>query len=128
MSQEPNGELRKQSRLQTIVSAALLFVPLFGFIWGQSIEIKSNTDAIRIISTQSQQSLDERKQLQKQTEDLKALMALINERIIAIEEKLKEVDTQFDAIEQRSNNIRNEQVRWLSEDSRTRSVSSGSVF
>lgn len=147
--QEPNGELRKQSRVQTVVAIVVAVLPLLGFIWNQSYEIRANADGLKVISgqisryevvkeseekrleeyrerlfklenetqdirSQNQQSIDERRQLQKLSEDNKNAIGDIREKLVSVDEGLKEVETQFDAIEQASNTRRDETFRWLS--------------
>lgn len=114
VSQEPNGELRKHSRLQTYLSMGLLFIPLCGFVWNQSIELRSTSDAVKDLNLKISQVEQFSHSYQKQSEDNKNTISSLRERFVSVEENLKEIETQFDAIEQASNSRRDETFRWLS--------------
>lgn len=123
-SPEPNGELRKQSKTQTILSiitgvASIIVLPLMGLVWNQAMELRVNSDAIKSTQAKIEQLEQALATIHNQADENKGVIANLREVMAADKAKrdaeLTEQETQFASTENKLNS-------WMAEQHRLNSI------
>jgi len=119
-SPEPNGELRKQSKTQTILSiitgvASIVVLPLMGLVWNQTMELRVNSDAIKGTQAKIDQLQQALVTIHNQADENKGVISALRETMAADKAKrdaeLTEQETQFASTENKLNSWMAEQHR-----------------